>query len=89
MSRRDHQEAITKHIQKHNPGFKYEKNQAGMRKLLNKYGDEEKAIRYAEQGAATYTDKRYSQHNPCTMVYKLVRQLRGEDTDFNKKLQTR
>ena len=50
------------------------------------YGDEARAIHYAQSQAASFDDTRYATHNPCTMVYKLVRLLRGEDKEFNKKI---
>lgn len=30
-----------------------------------------------------YTDERYATYNPCTTVYRLVRQLTGTDEEFN------
>lgn len=57
-----------------------------MGKKKTTYGDEARAIRYAESQVDSFDDTRYATHNPCTMVYKLVRLLRGEDREFNKKI---
>jgi hypothetical protein len=43
-------------------------------------------IYYAKAQDASFVDERYAQHNPCTTVYKLVRLLRGEDKEFNKRI---
>lgn len=43
-------------------------------------------IYYAQAQDASFVDERYAQHNPCTTVYKLVRLLRGEDKEFNKRI---
>ncbi len=50
------------------------------------YGDEECAIRFAQGQEKAFHDKKFSMHNPCTTVYKLVRLLRGEDQAFNQML---
>ena len=88
MSRKEYKAAITRHIR--NGGLKdftYEKQNNQMRKLIKEYGgDEAQAIKYAESQAATFTDRRYHTHNPATMVFKLVRLLRGEDKEFNAQI---
>ncbi len=33
-------------------------------------------------------NQRFHDHNPCTMVYKLVRLLIGEDKDFIKQIKS-
>lgn len=48
-----------------------------------------RALIVCEGGNKNYTsfdDTCYATHDPCTMVYKLVRLLRGEDKEFNKKI---
>ena len=54
--------------------------------MLQKYGSEEKAINYAEKLDNLYIGNAYSNHNPCTTVYKLVKILRGKDKEFIAKL---
>ena len=89
MSRNEYSKAIGDYISS-SPKFRgkytYKKNDSQTHLLLTTHGDEAQAIRYAEKQEESYGDNRYAQHNPSTTVYKLVRLLRGEDTDFNSKL---
>lgn len=86
MSRCEYQKTITQHVRaKGQKNYTYKKNISNMRELLTLSGGDEKlAIKFACRQADTFNDTKY--HNPCTMVYKLVRLLRGEDKDFNKKI---
>ena len=59
-----------------------------MRSYLTQYGDEAQAIKFAEKQAGTFNHSRYAEHEPSTWVYRLVRLLRGEDTEFNKKIKS-
>lgn len=43
-------------------------------------------MRYAESKHLEYTDSRYANQNPCTTVYRLVRQLLGKDEGLNNEL---
>ena len=46
-------------------------------------GDVEHAIKWAERKHAEYEGRSdYANHNPCTLVYKLVKQLMGQDKDL-------
>lgn len=82
MSRQNYGQEITKHICRH-PGranYAYKKNDPAMRRILAECGcDEEEAIKRAERQEKTFSGWSYHAHNPCTMVYKLVRQLIGKD----------
>lgn len=88
--RNDYKSLINKHINKAKPKgekqYEYEKNDGNIGNLLQKYGNEEKAIDYAEALDKSYVDNAYSRHNPCTTVYKLVKMLRGKDKKFIDKL---
>ncbi len=53
---------------------------------MTTYGSMDTAIKYAEAKHREYTDTRYANHNPCTTVYRLVRQLIGKDEKLNKEL---
>ena len=76
MSREDYKPFIEKQISaKSGKPFKYLKNSEEMYRILQKYGDETQAIKRAETLEKLYTDKRYSAHNPCTMVHKLILKL--------------
>jgi len=56
--------------------FKYKKNSPEMYDLLQKYGDESQAIKWAKKLDANFSgDTNYSSHNPCTKVYKLIEKL--------------
>ena len=46
----------------------------------------ESALRFAEAKHLEYTDSKYANQNPCTTVYKLVRQLLGNDDILNEEL---
>jgi hypothetical protein len=91
MSREEYKVAISKYINEspayHAQGrYVYRKNDTETRQALLTCGDEARAIRYAQSQEETFSDERYATHNPCTTVYKLVRQLRGEDATFNQKI---
>ena len=78
---------ITARVRKYGKGKKkytYKKNDPQMRSiLLSDCGcDEKEAIKRAEKQAKTFHNRSFDTHNPCTMVYKLVRQLIGEDKEF-------
>lgn len=88
MSRKDYKQAISDFISKHKKGYTYQKNDPDMRSYLTQYGDEAQAIKFAEKQAGTFNHSRYAEHEPSTWVYRLVRLLRGEDTEFNKKIKS-
>ena len=47
------------------------------------YGSMDSAMQFAEAKHFEYTDARYANQNPCTTVYRLVRQLLGKDEVLN------
>ncbi len=55
--------------------FKYQKGNPKIYSLLQQYGSEELAKRYAKKLRELYTDTDYAKHKPCTMVDKLVEDL--------------
>ena len=88
MSRTEYKKAISDAVNKSpkyksKTTYKYEKNDPDNYRIMTTYGSMEDAIKYAESTSKTYTDKYYATHNPCTMVYKLVRLLIGQDAYFN------
>ena len=87
MSRSEYKKAISKAVNNsplHKGGqYTYAKNANDNYEIMRKYGSEEDAIRWAEEKAKEYSDNRFASHNPCTMVYKLVRQLNGNDAELN------
>lgn len=56
-------------------GFKYKKGNPDIYKLLQQYGREDLAKRFARQLRAIYKGTNYAAHKPCTMVDKLVKEL--------------
>ena len=91
MNRTEYQRAISDAVNK-SPKYKlkkqyqYSKNDKCSYQIMNTYGSMEKAIRFAETKSLEYSDRRYASHNPCTMVFKLVRQLIGKDNVFNEEI---
>lgn len=77
ISRHQYQELLEKEIIQASKkvDFKYEKNSKEMFTLLNQYGSQEAAIRNSENLENLYFDKKYSTHNPCTKVHRLINEL--------------
>lgn len=91
MSRTEYKRAISEAVNnspqyKNRKVYEYAKNDKDNYRIMTTYGSMENAIRFAEAKSFDYTDQRYATHNPCTMVFKLVRQLIGKDEDLNKEL---
>ena len=66
--------------------YKYAKNDPNNFEIMTTYGSMDAAMKYAETKHSEYTDTRYAIQNPCTTVYRLVRQLIGKDEELNKEL---
>lgn len=84
MSRDEYKAAISKAVNnsrkwKGKTPYKYKKNCERNFEIMTTYGDMEQAIQNAERQNQTFTDARYAKHNPCTTVYKLVKQLLNKD----------
>ena len=60
--------------------YSYQKNSVDMYHILQKYGNETQAIKWAESLEKLYADKEFASHNPCTKVYKLVSILKSLKT---------
>ena len=82
MSREDYKKSIETEMRKSilnktgkKSSFKYEKNSEEMYALLQTYGNEQQAIKWAKNLESLFTDTNYSSHNPCTKVYELIEQL--------------
>lgn len=43
--------------------------------ILNKYGSQETAIQNSEKLEALYFDRSFANHNPCTKVHILIKEL--------------
>ena len=68
-----------------NRDFVYQKGNPDIYRLLQKYGREDLAKRYAERLRARYTDTNYTAHKPCAMVDKLVEELEHPESLLGKK----
>lgn len=91
MSREEYKKTISKHVNEspvytQKVKYVYQKNDPNSHTAMTTYGDEARAIRYAQSQTDNFDDARYATHNPCTTVYKLVCLLRGEDKEFNKRI---
>lgn len=88
MSRSDYQDAITRAVRasgkymKKKP-YKYKKNATDNYRIMTLCGSVESAIKWSEKKHAEYEGRTdYANHNPCTLVYKLVKQLMNRDEDL-------
>ncbi len=94
MHRDEYKSAISNAVN-NSPKYKsrspyvYEKNDKDNFKIMTTYGSMDNAIKFAEAQSKEYADKRYATHNPCTMVFKLVRQLIGNDAELNEELKNK
>lgn len=84
ISRKDYQALIENNF--HDKGledYKYQKNSEEMYQLLEKYGSQADALRNAQTLENRYANRNYANHNPCTMVFKLVAELLGLEEKLN------
>lgn len=88
MCRDEYEMAIEKVINeklgKKKKKFKYAKNDPNMFSLLQEIGNQNLAIKWAEELEKANNDKNYANHNPSTTAYKLVEELIGESEGFNQ-----
>lgn len=88
MSCKEYKDIITKRVRatgycNGNKEYPYQKDDSSMRAILSACKcDERVAIRRAERQSKTFDDQKFHDHNPCTMVYKLVKLLIGDDSKF-------
>ena len=77
ISRRRYKEMIENHLKPIlGNEFRYEKNSEQMYALLKEYGSLDNAIRNAKRLAERFDGRQdYANHNPCTMVYRLIEEL--------------
>lgn len=79
MSRRDFKGLIENNLKPIlGEGFRYKKNDDQMYILLKEYGNLENAISRAKKLVERLEQRQdYANHNPCTMVYKLIEELQA------------
>jgi len=56
--------------------FSYQKKLENMYEILQEFGSEELAILHSKRLREKYTNEKFSEHNPCTNIDLLVRELR-------------
>ena len=91
ISRKQYEEKISVAVKsspkyKSTKKYKYTKEDPYNYCIMTTYGSMENAIRYAEAKHLEYNDSKYANQNPCTTVYRLVRQLLGQDEELNQEL---
>lgn len=80
-SRHDYKARLEKAIsQRMDTPFKYAKNDPDMYHLLKKWGNQGQAIKWAESLEQCHHGENYADHNPCSLVYKLVKALTDPET---------
>lgn len=85
MTRNEYQKAISVAVNNSDKWrgrrpYKYMKNEVRNYDIMTKYGNIEQAIKWAKQQHNSFEEnKHYADHNPCTLVYKLVEQLLNRD----------
>lgn len=77
ISRKDYRYLIEENLKPYlGVNWRYEKNSEDMFNLLHRHGCQQTAIRNAKRLQKKYTGQNdFANHNPCTMVYKLVEEL--------------
>lgn len=60
--------------------YRYEKNSKKMYDIITSLGNEKSTISYARHLRSTYSkEQKFSEHNPCTTVDRLIEELRGPE----------
>lgn len=95
MSRNDYKSAIEEEVNtkiavlsksKKPKKFVYEKNSKDMFAVLEKYGNQQEAIKNAKKLIANQSCTNYAIHNPCTRIHLLVQELNGDSEELNEKI---
>lgn len=55
--------------------YKYQKRDPKTYSILKQHGNQEQAIKWAKKLQATFEDKKFASHNPCTRVHELIEEL--------------
>lgn len=91
LSRDDYQEKLSRAVNKSGKynkksKYQYDKTDTENFSIMTSYGSQKNAILWAKNQSKKFSDNDYANHNPCTMVFKLVKQLIGQDKEFNKEI---
>jgi len=80
------EEAVNGKLGKKKHKFEYKKNSPEMYALLSKIGNQELAIKWANELANSIPGEHFANYNPQTMVFKLVEELNGKSEELNAEL---
>jgi len=80
------EEAVNGKLGKKKHKFEYKKNSPEMYALLSKIGNQELAIKWANELANSIPGEQFANYNPQTMVFKLVEELNGKSEELNAEL---
>jgi RloB-like protein len=90
MSREDYKKAIetaiNEKIGRKKTRFKYKKNALDMFDVLNQYGNQEQAIKWARDLNNNFMGEDFANFNPSTQVFKLVEELIGKSLKLNEEI---
>ena len=91
LLRKDYQKELSRAVNKSGKynkksKYQYDKTDTENFSIMTSYGSQENAIKWAENQSKKFSDNNYANHNPCTMVFKLVKQLIGQDKEFNEEI---
>jgi hypothetical protein len=88
MHRDEYKKAIENAInnQIKEKSFKYEKNSPNMLSILEKYGNQDQAIKWAKNLNKNFAGQKFSDFNPSTQVYKLVEELTGQSKNLKDEI---
>ena len=91
LLRKDYQKELSRAVNKSGKynkksKYQYDKTDTKNFSIMTSYGSQENAILRAETQSRKFSNNDYANHNPCTMVFKLVKQLIGQDKEFNKEI---
>jgi hypothetical protein len=98
MSREDYKGAlessinveIVKQSKRNKPKlFTYKKNSEEMYAILEKYGDQNQAIKWAKELEKSHVCANFAIHNPCTRIHILVEELNGDSEELKKDIESR
>lgn len=80
------EDAINDKLKSKKKPFKYKKNAPDMYSLLDKYGNQELAIKWAKDLDSRINGENFASYNPNTLVYKLVEELTGKSKELNSEI---
>lgn len=84
MKREEYKNAISEAVNKSGKWkerkiYRYAKNDKRNYDIMTHYGNIEQAIKWAKEQNEAFDGEQYADHNPCTLVYRLVLQLLDRD----------